>query len=191
MSDSSQKKRRTVRQVQYAGKLTAQQADEGISAASRNTTRLAADARLLFDNGRYPSARALAILAIEEYGKIPILHGISAALESELKSAWKDYRDHKEKNAWWPLVFDWLSGAVSGADEIADVSNPNAEHPQLLEDLKQMSLYSDCFENCVWWTPGSNEDALLTHWLVAAAERLASTPVLTTTKLAESKSSKS
>jgi hypothetical protein len=90
-------KRRTVRQVQYAGKLTPQQADEGISAASRNTTRLAADARLLFDHGRYASARALAILAIEENGKIPILHGITAASELELKSAWNDYRNHKQK----------------------------------------------------------------------------------------------
>lgn len=190
MSGATQKKRRTVRQVQHAGKLTAQQADEGITAASQNTIRLAADARLLFDNGRYPSAQALAILAIEEYGKIPILHGITAASESELKSAWKNYRDHKEKNAWWPLVFDFLSGAIRAADEIEDVFDPKAEHPQLLEDLKQMSLYSDCFENCVWWIPGTLEDAELTHWLVAAAEHLARTPVLTTTKLAETKSSK-
>jgi len=187
MSDSPQKKRRTVRQVQYAGKLTAQQADKGISAATQNAIRLAADARLLFDNGRYASARVLAILAFEEYGKIAILCGITVASDSELRSAWSHYRNHKQKNAWWPLLFDRLSGSAFGSKEIAEAFSPTAEHPQLLEDLKQTSLYSDCFEKCVWWTPGANEDAELTNWLVAAAECLASIPVLTTTTLAATK----
>ena len=83
-----------------------------------------------------------------------------------------------------------MSRAPRTPEDIAAALNPNSEWPGLLEDLKQASLYTDCLGNCVWWTPLPS-DTEFTGWIVAAAERLASIPVLTTTKLAETKASKS
>jgi hypothetical protein len=48
-----------------------------MNAANRNARRLVADAKLLLDAGRYPSAAALAALAIEESGKTSILRTLA------------------------------------------------------------------------------------------------------------------
>lgn len=54
---------------QYRGPLSSTEIAAGMNAARENTNRLAKDAKLLFEQERYPSALALAILAIEETGK--------------------------------------------------------------------------------------------------------------------------
>ena len=46
-----------------------------MNAARRNARRLAEDAKLLLEAGRYPTATALAVLSIEESGKMSILRG--------------------------------------------------------------------------------------------------------------------
>jgi AbiV family abortive infection protein len=42
-----------------------------MNAAARNAARLVSDAEILLGAKRYPSAAALAVLAIEESGKLP------------------------------------------------------------------------------------------------------------------------
>jgi AbiV family abortive infection protein len=84
---------------QYQGPLSASQAAEGINIAAANAKRLAEDAKLLLDAGRYPTATSLAMLAIEESGKTSILrHMLLAASENELRECWRRYRKHTEKN---------------------------------------------------------------------------------------------
>ena len=56
---------------QYKGRLLPEQIAEGMNAAVRNATSLVDDANLLLERKRFPSAVALAILAIEEAGKTP------------------------------------------------------------------------------------------------------------------------
>ena len=60
----------------FSGPLTPQEVLEGINAAQTNALRLLDDAKLLMEAGRYPSAAALAILSIEERGKVIILKNI-------------------------------------------------------------------------------------------------------------------
>jgi hypothetical protein len=51
------------------------------------------------DSGRIPSSLALAILAIEEAGKISILRRLAVALaDIEVSDVWKEYRSHTSKN---------------------------------------------------------------------------------------------
>ena len=50
----------------YNGELNPEQTASGMNAASRNAHRLLSDAKFMFDGGRYATAAALAILAIEE-----------------------------------------------------------------------------------------------------------------------------
>ena len=58
---------------QYRGKLSPVQISEGINAAISNAKRLADDAELLLKERRFPSAASLAVLSIEESGKLSIL----------------------------------------------------------------------------------------------------------------------
>ena len=62
---------------QYNGRLTPPQIADGMNAAIRNARRLADDARTLLDLGSYPTAASLAVLSIEERGKVSILRHLA------------------------------------------------------------------------------------------------------------------
>jgi AbiV family abortive infection protein len=157
---------------QYSGKLTAEKIAEGMNVAQQNASRLAADARLLFDNGRYSSALALAILSIEEVGKGPILRAIAVASDqTDLKSGWRDYRSHTKKNVLWPLLDLFRSGARRASD-FGKLFNDDAEHPQLLENIKQLCFYTDCLSNCHWSVPQQIIERDLTLAIFNTAEIL-------------------
>ena len=88
----------------FEGRLTPSKVADGINAAERNAKRLAEDARLLLEAKRFPSAAALAILAVEEAGKAHVLRGLSMAKsDDEAKKIWKEYRSHTRKNVLWVL----------------------------------------------------------------------------------------
>ena len=69
--------------IQYKGKLSAHKIAEGINAALQNANRLADDAELLLEHKKYPSAACLAILSIEESGKVSILRELSIARDGK------------------------------------------------------------------------------------------------------------
>jgi len=78
----------------YRGKLTPAQVAEGMNAAATNAARLLDDAKLLFEAKRFPTALSLAILSIEESGKLAVLRGIATAKSSQvLLDNWSNYRD--------------------------------------------------------------------------------------------------
>ncbi|WP_429506530.1 AbiV family abortive infection protein [Pseudomonas moraviensis] len=83
-----------------------------MNAALRNAARLAKDARLLIDADRLPSAVSLAILCIEEAGKISILRSLAfAENEQDLKTEWRigliPARIYSGFfPSWWPLEPD-------------------------------------------------------------------------------------
>jgi AbiV family abortive infection protein len=62
---------------EYKGLLAPKAIADGINAANANDRRLAADAKHLLEAGSFPTAASLAILAIEEAGKTPILRELS------------------------------------------------------------------------------------------------------------------
>ena len=80
---------------QYRGKLDAAQIADGMNAAQRNARRLADDAKSLFDLARYPTATVIAILSIEESGKVRILRGLALERNAERRRhLWKEFRSH-------------------------------------------------------------------------------------------------
>jgi AbiV family abortive infection protein len=180
LTHSSPRKKRL---NQYSGRLTAAKVAEGMNAAIQNGTRLAADARILFDNGRYASAMALAILSIEELGKTGILRGLAVASDGEaLKLGWRAYRSHTKKNAHWPFIFEIQSGARRASD-FAKLFDADAEHPQLMENAKQICLYTDCVSNCNWSVPEKAVEADLAKCIVFAAERMAKVEPVSTEEM--------
>ncbi len=69
------------------GKLSVAQMVEGMNAARKNGRPLLEEAKLLFEAERYARACSLAILAIEECGKTPILRGMLAAHDDKALKA--------------------------------------------------------------------------------------------------------
>lgn len=138
---------------QWKHSLKPSQIAAGMNAASENALRLIEDAELLFNSARYPSAVSLAILSIEESGKISILRQLALAKDGkDVKEAWKSYRSHTKKNAAW--IFSEL--ASKGARKLEDFRQlflEDSEHPALLDNLKQISFYTDCLGKAHWSQP--------------------------------------
>jgi len=72
--------------------------DEGIKLSIRNAERLIKDAEILYDNGCYPSASFLAIVALEEEGKAFMLLKRLLDHTNIPKKQWDDkFKNHKPK----------------------------------------------------------------------------------------------
>lgn len=159
----------------YKGRLSFTQIAKGITAALENAARLAQDAKLLLDAGRFPTACSLAALSIEESGKVSILRAMALARdEAELKDEWRRYRSHTNKNVQW--IFPQL--VAEGArklDDFRPLFEENADHPYLLDQIKQLGFYTDCLGNKGHWAiPEEVIDGELTAQLVVTAELLSS-----------------
>src|SRR5713101_6953648 len=80
---------------QFGGRLSASQIAAGMNAAEDNAARLLADAQLLLNAGRYPTAASVAILCIEEAAKVSILRRTARGLERvSITSQQEPPRDH-------------------------------------------------------------------------------------------------
>ena len=156
----------------YEGKLSPSQVAEGMNCAYRNAKRLAMDANLLLKAGSYPTAASIAILSIEESGKVVILRKLLIAnSEEEVGKCWKEYRTHTKKNLNWilPDLFD------KGARKIEDfylMVDKNSEHPFYLNGVKQLGFYTDCVDNADWLNPEQNVDEEQAKRLVHVAHTL-------------------
>ena len=168
---------------QYRSTLTAQQIADGINAARRNAARLADDAQLLLENGRFPTAASVAALSIEESGKTAILRQLASATGDEsAKSLWKEYRSHTAKNRMW-IMPQLLSQGARRLRDFASLFEANAEHPQLLDQVKQLGFYTDCLGEAHWSTPDTVIDENLANTLVQTAQIMACSRDTTATEI--------
>jgi AbiV family abortive infection protein len=156
----------------YRGQLTPAQVAEGVNSASRNSARLAGDAKLLLENGRFPSAASIAVLAIEEAGKTSILRGLAVANDDEeIKKEWKAYRSHTSKNVQWILPRLVTEGARKLGD-LRSIFDRDSDHPLLLNNIKQLGFYTDCLGDAHWTEPAEIVDEQIAKMLVEVAQIL-------------------
>jgi AbiV family abortive infection protein len=156
----------------YKGKLSPQQTAEGINAAKRNSHRLARDAELLCNAGRYPSAASLARLSIEESGKVSLLRQLALARnEAELAKSWKEYRSHTNKNITWLMPELFVKGARR-LEDFRALFDKASNHPYVLDQLKQIGFYTDCLGKAHWSIPENHIDASIAKGLVQIADIL-------------------
>jgi AbiV family abortive infection protein len=168
---------------QYRGKLTPAQVAEGMNAAINNARRLLEDAELLFSAGRYASACALAILSIEESGKLPVLRRLALAQDdAQLKKAWKGYRDHRTKNVAWILP-DLIKRGAKKLNDLRKLFDPDSDHPQLLDEMKQLTFYTDCFNKVKWSEPGEFGSKELIERILQSAKLVLPKRVITTREM--------
>jgi AbiV family abortive infection protein len=162
---------------QYRGQLSAQWIADGINVATRNAKRLLDDATVLFEAKRFPSACALAILSIEESGKPAFLRALAGVTdEQELKSIWKRYRDHQAKNVAW-IVGEIVAKGAKTFGDFAPIFDKNSDHPALLDSIKQLGFYTDCYETVIgeraaWAEPDTLFKEKFVKGALGAARRL-------------------
>ena len=158
---------------QYRGHLNATQTAHGMNAARRNARRLADDAKSLLNLSRYPTATAIAILSIEESGKVTILRRLATVPTPELRrQLWKEFRSHRNKNVAW-IIPDLYRNGARTLESLRLAADPSAAHTTLLDQLKQISLYVDCLGTANWSDPEGAVDEPLSRALVNTADLLA------------------
>lgn len=151
--------------------------------ALHNAARLAEDADSLLRVGRVPSAIALAILSIEESGKVSILRQMAIAEEEkEWLQQWKAYRSHRDKNISW-IVGELVLKGARNLDEFRPLVDPESAHPDILDQLKQLCTYTDCFTNAKWSSPQEVEVGALPPYLVKMAQILGRPKEVTTKEI--------
>lgn len=154
----------------YSGSLSATEVVAGINAAQANAARLLEDAKLLFDAKRFPSSTALAILAMEERGKVTILRRLALLSEERaLKLGWRDYRSHRAKNSGW-IIPSLVAGGAKSMMAMSPAIDKDADHTFVLDGLKQISVYTDCLGERHWSIPSEVCDAALAKSIIASAE---------------------
>ena len=159
--------------------LSAAQIADGMNAAFRNARRLADDAKLLLDAGRYPTAASIAVLSIEESGKKSVLRGLAFAPNKEAqRSAWKGYRSHRNKNVAWILP-NLVAKGARDLDSLRPATDASAGHTALLDQIKQLGLYTDCLGDAHWSEPEKFVDENMSRPLVEIADIFARSEVVT------------
>lgn len=144
-----------------------------MNAARRNARRLASDARMLAASGRYATAASLAALAIEEAGKVSGLRAIAVArTDDEAKREWKEYRSHRSKNAHW-LFPELVARGARTLEQFRELYEAGADHPIVLDKIKQIGFYTDCSHSGKWLEPEQLIEKSLAEGLVRIAELLA------------------
>jgi AbiV family abortive infection protein len=157
--------------TKYEGRLTAAEAAAGMTTAVRNARRLSVDAGVMLDMGSFPTAASLAALSIEETGKVSLLRMLALArTDDEAKMTWRDYRNHRSKNGLWILPKLKAEGTVN-LDQLHAAVNSKAEHTALLDAIKQLGFYTDCFGKGHWSMPEEVIDQNLASGLVQIATR--------------------
>ncbi len=168
---------------QYRGTLSAAQIAEGMNAAIRNARRLADDAQVLFDLQRYPSAASIAVLSIEESGKVSVLRHLAMVRDSKSRhEVWKDYQNHRSKNVMWILP-ELVAAGARDLGSLKLAAQPEAEHTALLNSVKQLGFYSDCLGNAHWSEPEKIIDRRLAQTLVKIADLFATKKPVTTEEM--------
>jgi AbiV family abortive infection protein len=144
---------RTSVSKQYTGPLTAAQAGAGIDAAIRTAYGLLRDAELLLSNERWQRATALAILAIEEAGKVAILRSILFARnETELQAEWRAYRTHTTKNVSW-IFLKLVEMGARKLEDFRPIFDRGSDHGRIIDALKQECFYSHVANEDEWFSP--------------------------------------
>jgi len=158
----------------YKGKLNPDQIAKGINVAIHNAHRLVEDAQILLNACRYPTAASVAVLSIEESGKVSVLRQLALAeTDEEASRIWKDYRSHTKKNVLWLMPQLIIKGARQ-LDDFRPLFEPEAEHPYILDQVKQISFYTDCLGEAHWSEPTEVVDKELATMLVQIAKIFAS-----------------
>lgn len=167
----------------YTGYLSAEQITLGMNMASQNARELLREAELLLDNGHYARAASIATLSIEESGKQTALRALALARTTqEQKTCWRDFRSHTNKNAMWILP-DLIKRGARKLDDFKPLFSEDATHSQILDQVKQIGFYADCFGDAHWSEPSKVLSDDLARSIIESARLFLSPREVTTEEI--------
>ena len=165
---------------QYSGRLTVAQIAAGMNHCRDSATRLLQAARTLYEAKDYATTVSLAVLAIEEAGKLPILRRmLTVADDAEMRQCWKEFRSHCLKNG--QAKFPACVNSTVGLDDLRCTVEVTQEN-QKLDDLKQLGLYVDCAGDAEWVSPIESITGEIAAAMVLIAAIVCSAGGLTTVR---------
>ena len=130
--------------LSYTGPLTPRQAAGGINRAIANARLLTADAELLLAHGRWPTAASLAVLALEEVGKLSVLRAVAmAATREDIATAWRPYTQHVSKVG-MPIGINPDGVPLIDMDAMHEAIAGHQENAWKLVHLREAGFYTDC-----------------------------------------------
>jgi AbiV family abortive infection protein len=159
------------RPAPFRGTLTLAQVTRGMNGASENAERLYTDAAAMLAGKRWATAASLAVLSIEESGKIVILRRFITATPVEIRVLWKEYRSHTKKNLNW-IFPDLVQAGARTLEQFRPIVNPDSNHPEVLDSVKQLGFYTDCLGDAHWSIPANVISEPLATQLVETARVL-------------------
>jgi AbiV family abortive infection protein len=130
----------------FAGKVSPDDAIKGARLTQANALRLIADARLLLEAGRYPSAAMLAVMALDEIAKL--FHALTlAAVDSPsvLAAGWKEFRNSPRRFPWSLLQSVSCDGAL---ESISD-----ADLDDMLDFVRRLGSAVEIVDPGLWIDP--------------------------------------
>jgi len=125
--------------------ITIRQIETARKKVFSNAEGLLDDAELLFANGKFPRAYALAHLACEELSKIPMLVRVGLELAMgkapDWKNFWRRLRDHSEKIDAWHFE-DYMASDIQLDNSDVKKYHENLKKTPTLNEAKNISLYT-------------------------------------------------
>lgn len=148
--------------------------NSGIDLMIKNATRLYSDAELLYNHKRFPTSCSLAVLSIEELGRIFVC--LKAAKtdpenKEEMKAVQKALSGHIEKQSIVQMLEAFRS--KDGEIEKAYVALNKIEESHGINNIKQWGFYVDP-GNGIWLTPNDRVNEDHTRCLLNCASALIS-----------------
>ncbi|MFH1915234.1 MAG: AbiV family abortive infection protein [Pseudomonadota bacterium] len=152
-----------------ADKVSLDLVNNGIGPMIENAVRLYHDALLLYENNRYPTACSVAILAVEELGKILCYMDVAKANPDNEREQKKALMGHNKKLTILEMLeqFSLPNGEIQKAYvELKNIAKNNS-----VNDLKQWGLYVD-LDNNNWLTPSNRVKKIHAKCLLTCAGHL-------------------
>ncbi len=113
-----------------------------------NAEGLVEDAKVLYNNGRFPRALAMCVLSFEEMGKIVQLTGaLVNKTPNEWERFWKRFRDHKSKRK----IVASIEADMWGLTD--DERRDEQQTEEFVERMKLLCLYVDFVNGKKVYTP--------------------------------------
>jgi len=101
---------------------------------------------------------------------VSILRQIAlATTDEELLRLWREYRTHTKKTVLW-LMPQLVTEGARQLDDFKVLIQSDAEHPYTLDQIKQISFYTDCLGEAHWSEPTDVIAKELARMLVQTAK---------------------
>lgn len=96
----------------------------------------------------------------------------------DIKQIWRRYRSHTDKNMMW-VFLDAVKKGARNLNDFAPIFSDESEHPFVLDQLKQISFYTDCLGKAHWSIPDNVIDRDTAISIIEAAKPLVSSKLHT------------